>query len=60
VIGRARAAGAAMVATTEKDAVRLRGLDWRDLPVVRFPLEARITPEEPFMAWLVERLRSRR
>ena len=60
VIARARAAGAAMVATTEKDAVRLGGLDWHGLPVVFFPLEARIMPEEPFMTWLVERLRTRR
>jgi tetraacyldisaccharide 4'-kinase len=59
-IARARAAGAAAIATTEKDAVRLDGFDWQGIPVWWFPLEARIAPADDFLSWLGERLTSRR
>jgi tetraacyldisaccharide 4'-kinase len=52
----ANAAGAAIVLTTAKDAVRLEPLD----PGARFapvPLTARVEPRERFREWLMARLR---
>ena len=54
---RARAAGAARVLTTEKDAVRLEGLDLTGLRVAAIPLTATIEPTHQFAEWLFERLR---
>ena len=55
----ARAAGAAGVVTTEKDAVRLENLVQPDLQVAVFPLTARIEPAE-FVDWLRGRLQAAR
>jgi tetraacyldisaccharide 4'-kinase len=54
-IGRTvRAAGATIVLTTEKDAVRLSARRLGDLPVATVPLTATIEPS--FAAWLLARL----
>lgn len=50
----ARAAGASIVLTTEKDAVRLSARPLGDLPVATVPLTARIEPS--FAGWLLARL----
>lgn len=56
IVERARAAGVTAVATTEKDGVRLEGLDWHGLAVVCVPLEARVEPSDAFIGWLFDRL----
>jgi tetraacyldisaccharide 4'-kinase len=52
----ARKAAAAIVLTTEKDAVRLAAEDLRDVPVAYVPLTASIEPAADFLAWLRARL----
>ena len=52
----ARAASAAMVLTTEKDAVRLMACDLGDLPIASVPLIVGIEPAEGFRDWLLARL----
>jgi tetraacyldisaccharide 4'-kinase len=52
----ARKAAAAIVLTTEKDAVRLAADDLRDLPVAFVPITASIEPPADFLAWLRARL----
>ena len=52
----ARAASAAMVLTTEKDAVRLMACDLGDLPIASVPLNVGIEPAEGFRDWLLARL----
>ena len=52
----ARAASAAIVLTTEKDAERLAVCDLGDLPIASVPLHTGIEPAEAFRAWLLERL----
>jgi tetraacyldisaccharide 4'-kinase len=54
---KAQGVGASVVLTTEKDAVRLEGLDLRGLHVETIPLTAEIEPAHQFAAWLFERLR---
>ena len=44
----ARAAGTSMLVTTEKDAVRLQGIDTRGLTIAYIPLTATIEPAERF------------
>lgn len=56
----ARAAGSAIVLTTEKDAVRLAELPLDDLPIAAVPLVTAIEPEDRFREWLCERLRQAR
>jgi tetraacyldisaccharide 4'-kinase len=52
---RAKAARAAIVLTTEKDAVRLpAGL--QDLPLATVPLVVTIEPAEAFTDWVMERI----
>jgi tetraacyldisaccharide 4'-kinase len=58
IVTTARAAGSAIVLTTEKDAVRLATLDLGDLPLASLPLVAGVEPEERFRAWLLDRLRT--
>jgi tetraacyldisaccharide 4'-kinase len=53
-----RAAGAGVVLTTEKDAVRLEKLDCKGLVFAVVPLTASIEPAGAFAAWLFERLSS--
>jgi tetraacyldisaccharide-1-P 4'-kinase len=60
IVTAAKAAGSAIVLTTEKDAVRLATLNLDDLPLASLPLVAGVQPEERFRAWLLERLRAAR
>jgi len=53
----ARAAAAAIILTTEKDAVRLETCDLIGLPFAAVPLIVGIEPAEPFREWLLGRLR---
>ena len=56
-IGRAaRSAAAAIVLTTEKDAVRLDLHDLTGLPIASVPLKAMVDPEGDFREWLLARL----
>jgi tetraacyldisaccharide 4'-kinase len=55
-----RAAGAALVLTTEKDGVRLNGPLPAGLLVRAVPLTASIEPAESFRDWLIATIRSRR
>jgi tetraacyldisaccharide 4'-kinase len=56
VVERARSIGAQAALTTEKDAVRLEGLDLRGLAVAAIPLTARIEPADEFQQWLFGRV----
>jgi tetraacyldisaccharide 4'-kinase len=53
----ARAAGAAIILTTEKDAVRLEACDLRGLPIAAVPLVIGVEPADAFRQWLLGRLR---
>jgi tetraacyldisaccharide 4'-kinase len=55
----ARAAAAAIVLTTEKDAVRLEMCDLAGLPIAAVPLVVGIEPADEFRDWLLARLRDR-
>jgi tetraacyldisaccharide-1-P 4'-kinase len=52
----ARAAGSAIVLTTEKDAIRLAALPLGDLPIAAVPLVIGIEPDDRFREWLRNRL----
>jgi tetraacyldisaccharide 4'-kinase len=56
----ARAAGAAIVLTTEKDAVRLTACNLGELPIAAVPLVVGIEPADRFRDWLLGRLREAR
>lgn len=56
----ARAAGSAIVLTTEKDAVRLAVCDLGELPIASVPLVIGIEPADRFREWLAGRLRASR
>jgi tetraacyldisaccharide 4'-kinase len=58
IVARARAVGAALALTTEKDAVRLEGLDFGGLAVQAIPLSVTIEPAAQFHRWLFDRLGS--
>ena len=58
IIDRARAGRASFAVTTEKDAVRLEGLDFKALPVQTIPLSVTIEPASQFQRWLFDRLRT--
>jgi tetraacyldisaccharide 4'-kinase len=60
ILARARAVGASLAITTEKDAVRLGGMDFKGLPVQTIPLSVTIEPSQQFQHWLVDRLRGAR
>jgi tetraacyldisaccharide 4'-kinase len=53
----AKASAAAIVLTTEKDAVRLAACDLGDLPIASVPLHVTIDPADPFRDWLLARIR---
>jgi tetraacyldisaccharide 4'-kinase len=55
----ATAAGAPIVLTTAKDAVRLEALDG-GVPFAAVPLTARVEPAERFREWLMARVRRAR
>ena len=52
----AAAAGADVIVTTEKDAVRLEGYGTERVPVIVVPLAARVEPADAFRSWLIARL----
>jgi tetraacyldisaccharide 4'-kinase len=56
----ARAAAAAIVLTTEKDAVRLTACDLGELPIAAVPLVVAVEPPDPFRDWLLARMRDAR
>lgn len=56
IVASARAAGAAAVVTTEKDAVRLGACVLPDFPFAAVPLTAIVEPAPEFAAWLLERV----
>jgi tetraacyldisaccharide 4'-kinase len=58
IVERARAVGAALALTTEKDAVRLEGLDFTGVAVQAIPLSVTIEPASQFHRWLFDRLGS--
>ena len=58
IVERARSSHASFAVTTEKDAVRLEGLDFRGLPVQTIPLSVTIEPVSQFQQWLFDRLRA--
>jgi tetraacyldisaccharide-1-P 4'-kinase len=53
----ARSAAAAIVLTTEKDAVRLEACDLGGLPMAAVPLIVSIEPAAGFRDWLLDRIR---
>jgi tetraacyldisaccharide 4'-kinase len=57
ITGAARNAAAAIVLTTEKDAVRLERCDLTGLPIAAVPLVVGVEPADAFRAWLLDRLR---
>jgi tetraacyldisaccharide 4'-kinase len=59
ITAEARAASAALVLTTEKDAVRLMVCDLGDLPIASVPLNVGIEPADAFLEWLLGRIRVR-
>jgi tetraacyldisaccharide 4'-kinase len=54
----ARASSAAVVLTTEKDAVRLAACDLAALPIASVPLSVGVEPHDAFRDWLLERIRT--
>jgi tetraacyldisaccharide 4'-kinase len=60
VAAAARAAGATLIMTTEKDAVRLTGTSFGALPAAAVPLTATIEPTAAFADWLIDRLQAAR
>lgn len=56
MVSAARGCGAQAIVTTEKDAMRLQGLDLSSMPFVAVPLLTRIEPAATFAAWLAGRL----
>ena len=53
----AKTSAAAIILTTDKDAVRFAACDLADLPIAAVPLAATIEPADDFCAWLLGRLR---
>ena len=52
----AKSTAAAIVLTTDKDAVRLAACDLGNLPIASVPLTATIEPADAFRRWLLERV----
>jgi tetraacyldisaccharide 4'-kinase len=52
----AKSTAAAIVLTTDKDAVRFAACDLTDLPIAAVPLTATVEPADEFCAWLLGRL----
>jgi len=57
IIAAAGSSSAAIVLTTEKDAVRLAPHVQGDLPVAAVPLHVSVEPADAFRRWLMDRLR---
>ena len=60
IVAAARACGAAVVVTTEKDAVRLERLDLHAMPFAAVPLQTCIEPVDGFASWVSNRLEQAR
>jgi tetraacyldisaccharide 4'-kinase len=60
IAAEARAAGAMIVLTTEKDAVRLAACDLGDLLIASVPLVTGVEPADAFQRWLAGRIRDSR
>jgi tetraacyldisaccharide-1-P 4'-kinase len=58
VAAAAKARFAAIILTTEKDAVRLAECDPGDLPLASVPLHVSVEPADRFREWLFGRLRA--
>ena len=58
ITSEAKAAGAMIVLTTEKDAVRLAACDLGDLRIASVPLIVGVEPAEAFRQWLIARVRN--
>jgi tetraacyldisaccharide 4'-kinase len=56
IAAEAKATGAMIVLTTEKDAVRLAACDLDDLPIASVPLVVGVEPADGFKRWLMERI----
>ena len=56
----AKSTAAAIVLTTDKDAVRLAECDLGDLPIASVPLTATVEPADLFRDWLLDRIREPR
>jgi tetraacyldisaccharide-1-P 4'-kinase len=56
----AKTTAAAIVLTTEKDAVRFAACDLGDLPLAAVPLHVGLEPEEGFRDWLMTQLSAAR
>jgi tetraacyldisaccharide 4'-kinase len=56
IAAEAKATGAMIVLTTEKDAVRLAACDLGDLPIASVPLAVGVEPADGFQRWLMERI----
>jgi tetraacyldisaccharide-1-P 4'-kinase len=52
----AKSSSAAIILTTDKDAVRFAACDLADLPIAAVPLTATVEPADAFCAWLLGRL----
>ena len=52
----AKSSSAAIILTTDKDAVRFAACDLADLPIAAVPLTATVEPADEFCAWLLSRL----
>jgi len=59
IVRASAAAGARVVLTTDKDAVRFGACDIRHLPLAAVPLGVTIEPETEFCQWLIARIRTR-
>ena len=57
IAAEAKATGAMIVLTTEKDAVRLAAHDLTDLPIASVPLVVGVEPADRFQRWLIDRIR---
>jgi tetraacyldisaccharide 4'-kinase len=56
----AKASSAAVVLTTDKDAVRLAACDLAALPIAAVPLSVGVEPHDAFSDWLMERVHTAR
>jgi tetraacyldisaccharide 4'-kinase len=56
ITAQAKSVAAAIVLTTEKDAMRLTACDLNGLPIAAVPLTACIEPSDGFRTWMFERI----
>ena len=58
IAAEAKATGAMIVLTTEKDAMRFAACDLGELPIASVPLQVGVEPPNAFRAWLLDRIRT--